>query len=41
MPKYLYNHWYTNTGPCAMKIRWNDPTYTGSLGSVGEVTLGS
>lgn len=34
-------HWYSNTGPCAIKIRWNDPTYTGSLGSVGEVTLGS
>lgn len=34
-------HWYSNTGPCAIKIRWNDPTYTGSLGSVGEVTLGN
>ncbi|HSJ28999.1 MAG TPA: hypothetical protein VLB67_12390 [Acidimicrobiia bacterium] len=34
-------HWYRNTGPCAVKIRWNDPTYTGSLGPVGEVTLGS
>jgi dienelactone hydrolase len=34
-------HWYSNTGPCAIKIRWNDPAYTGSLGSVGEVTLGN
>jgi len=34
-------HWYTQTGPCAIKIRWNDPTYTGSLGSAGDVTLGN
>ena len=34
-------HWYSQTGPCAIKIRWNDPTYTGSRGSVGDVTLGN
>lgn len=34
-------HWYENTGPCAIKIRWHDPTYTGGLGSMGEVTLGN
>lgn len=34
-------HWYSQTGPCAIKIRWNDPTYTGTLGSAGDVTLGN
>lgn len=33
-------HWYERSGPCALKVRWNDPTYTGGLGQVGEVTLG-
>lgn len=32
---------YTSAGPCAITIRWDDPRYTGSLGSIGEVTLGN
>jgi pimeloyl-ACP methyl ester carboxylesterase len=33
--------WYGTNGPCGLKIRWDDPTYTGSLGTVGDTTLGN
>jgi hypothetical protein len=28
-------------GPCAVKVRWNEPGAGSSLGEVGEVTLGN
>jgi hypothetical protein len=34
-------HWYEKNRPCALKARWNDPLYSGGLGQVGQVTLGS
>jgi hypothetical protein len=34
-------HWYQQNGPCALKIRWHDPLYSGSLGQIGDVTLGN
>jgi dienelactone hydrolase len=34
-------HWYEKNRPCAMKLRWNDPMYTGGLGQIGDVTLGN
>lgn len=34
-------HWYQQNGSCALKVRWHDPLYSGSLGQVGDVTLGN
>jgi hypothetical protein len=33
--------WFDTTGPCSLKVRWNDPTAGGAQHQVGEVTLGN
>jgi len=38
-PPFL--NWYGGNGPCALKVRWNDPTAAGAQGQVGDVTLGN
>jgi pimeloyl-ACP methyl ester carboxylesterase len=37
-PPFL--NWYDTNGPCALKVRWNDPTASGAQGQIGEITLG-
>ena len=34
-------NWYDPNGPCALKVRWNDPTASASQGQVGDITLGN
>jgi dienelactone hydrolase len=38
-PPFL--NWYDNNGPCALKVRWNDPMASGAQGQVGDITLGN
>jgi hypothetical protein len=33
--------WYGSNGPCALKVRWNDPTAAVAQGPIGDITLGT
>lgn len=38
-PPFL--NWFDNDGPCALKVRWNDPTASANQGREGDITLGN